>query len=656
MIKDYEDYIEKVNQLNYYTSKYDEGNPEISDKEWDDLYFAIKEYEKTHVPVDFSPSQSISYQVVNSLQKVTHSHPMLSLDKTKDIRAIKSFIKGHDWIVMAKMDGLTCSLRYLDGKLFSAETRGNGVIGENITHNAKVIPSIPKVIDYKDELIVDGEIICTYKDFEEFKETYKNPRNFASGSIRLLDAKECSRRHLTFIAWDVIKGGEYPYLSANLSALTEYGFEIVPMFINNKENDPSLESYIDTIKRKSELLSYPIDGVVFKYDKIEEYTAAGRTDHHFKGGLAYKFYDETYSTKLKYIDWTMGRTGQLTPTAVFNPIDIDGSTVERASLHNVSIMKETLGDCAYVGEPLEVCKMNQIIPQIVSAGPKYSYGEVIAAGGVSANDMIEICPICGSGVEIRQDGIAEICYCTNPNCSGKLINKLDHFCGKKGLDIKGLSKATLEKLIDWNWVSCFKDIYRLQEHKKEWITKEGFGEKSVQNILDSIENSRQNDLWRVIAAAGIPNIGVTAAKQLANYFKTYAKFRSAIEEDFDFTELQDFGEITADTLLNFDYEEIDDVVFYAISCNPVEEKQNKLENITFCITGKLHDFKNRTELKNLIESLGGKATDSVSSKTNYLINNDINSTSSKNKTAKSLGVEIITEKDFLDMIASPFEK
>lgn len=656
MIKNYEDYIEKVNQLNYYTSKYDEGNPEISDKEWDDLYFAIKEYEKTHVPVDFSPSQSISYQVVNSLQKVTHSHPMLSLDKTKDIRAIKSFIKGHDWIVMAKMDGLTCSLRYLDGKLFSAETRGNGVIGENITHNAKVIPSIPKVIDYKDELIVDGEIICTYKDFEEFKETYKNPRNFASGSIRLLDAKECSRRHLTFIAWDVIKGGEYPYLSANLSALTEYGFEIVPMFINNKENDPSLESYIDAIKRKSELLSYPIDGVVFKYDKIEEYAAAGRTDHHFKGGLAYKFYDETYSTRLKYIDWTMGRTGQLTPTAVFEPIDIDGTIVERASLHNVSIMRETLGNCAYYGEPLEVCKMNQIIPQIISAGPKYNYGEVIAAGGVSANDIIETCPICGSEIEIRQDGIAKICYCTNPNCSGKLVNRLDHFCGKKGLDIKGLSKATLEKLIDWNWVSCFKDIYRLQEHKKEWITKEGFGEKSVQNILDSIENSRQNDLWRVIAAAGIPNIGVTAAKQLANYFKTYAKFRSAIEEDFDFTELQDFGEITADTLLNFDYEEIDDVVFYAISCNPVEEKQNKLENITFCITGKLHDFKNRTELKNLIESLGGKATDSVSSKTNYLINNDINSTSSKNKTAKSLGVEIITEKDFLDMIASPFEK
>lgn len=648
MIKNYEDYVEKVNQLNYYTSKYDEGNPEISDKEWDDLYFTIKEYEKTHVPVDFSPSQSISYQVVNSLQKVTHSHPMLSLDKTKDIRAIKSFIKGHDWIVMAKMDGLTCSLRYLDGKLFSAETRGNGIIGENITHNAKVIPSIPKVIDYKDELIVDGEIVCTYKDFEEFKETYKNPRNFASGSIRLLDAKECSRRHLTFIAWDVIKGGEYPYLSANLSALTEYGFEIVPMFIHNKENDPSLESYIDTIKRKSELLSYPIDGVVFKYDKIEEYAAAGRTDHHFKGGLAYKFYDETYETEVKDIEWTMGRTGQLTPVLIYNDIDIDGAICNRASLHNISIMTQLMGG-AYPGQRVFIYKANQIIPQVESAQQNNP-------NKIPLIQIPKVCPYCGEPTEIREDNESKILYCSNPNCSGKLINKLDHFCGKKGLDIKGLSKATLEKLIDWNWVSCFKDIYRLQEHKKEWITKEGFGEKSVQNILDSIENSRQNDLWRVIAAAGIPNIGVTAAKQLANYFKTYAKFRSAIEEDFDFTELQDFGEITADTLLNFDYEEIDDVVFYAISCNPVEEKQNKLENITFCITGKLHDFKNRTELKNLIESLGGKATDSVSSKTNYLINNDINSTSSKNKTAKSLGVEIITEKDFLDMIASPFEK
>ena len=643
------EYHSAIEKLNAWTQKYDEATPAVSDKEWDDLYFLVQEYEDDH-PEDISkdsPTQKIVYQVVDKLNKIEHNHLMLSLDKTKEIKTIASFVKGHDWIIMAKMDGLTCSLHYLNGRLVSAETRGDGLIGEDITHNAMVIPSIPKIIDCKDELIIDGEIICTYKDFEPFQNEYKNPRNFASGSIRLLDSKECQKRHLTFVAWDIIKGGKYSYLSNNLRALESHGFTIVPMFINDPKDGDELEDYINSIKKMSNFLSYPIDGVVFKYDDIKEYNAAGHTDHHFKGGLAYKFYDETYPTRLRYISWTMGRTGVLTPVAVFDPINIEGTTVERASLHNVSIMREILGECAYYGEPLKVCKMNQVIPQIISAGPKYNYGEVIAAGGVSANDVIETCPICHSEVEIRQNGIAEICYCTNPNCPGKLINKLDHFCGKKGLDIKGISKATLEKLIDWGWVSCFKDIYRLQEHKKEWITKEGFGEKSVQNILDSIERSRTNDLWRVIAAAGIPNIGVTAAKQLASYFKTYAKFRSAIEDDFDFTELPDFGEVTAETLLNFDYSEIDDVVFYAISCNPIEEKQNKLENIVFCITGKLYNFKNRTELKNLIESLGGKVTDSISSKTNYLINNDIESTSSKNKKAKELKIPIITEEIFV---------
>ena len=645
------EYYSAIETLNTWTKLYDEGTPAVSDKEWDDLYFSIKEYEKEH-PQDISaesPTQNISYEVVNKLNKVEHNHLMLSLDKTKDIKAIESFVKGHDWIAMAKMDGLTCSLRYLDGELVSAETRGNGFIGEDVTHNAKVIPSIPKKIDYKGELIIDGEIICTYKDFEPFKDTYKNPRNFASGSIRLLDSKECSRRHLTFVTWDIITafdsvGLVSNFLSAKLNFIKSLGFITVPFFINPS----SLDDVIEQIKYQAEeIYLYPIDGIVFKYDNVKDYISAGRTDHHFKGGLAYKFYDETYSTRLKYINWTMGRTGILTPVAVFDPIDIDGSTVERASLHNVSVMREILGNCAYVGEPLQIYKANQIIPQIAEAGPKYDYGYVISHGGVSANDVIEKCPICGHDVAYIEsnDGIINA-YCDNPQCEGKLINKLDHFCSKKGLDIKGISKATLEKLIDWNWISCFKDIYRLQEHKKEWITKEGFGEKSVQNILDSIEKSRTNDLWRVIAAAGIPNIGVTAAKQLADYFKTYAKFRSAIEDDFDFTELPDFGEVTSEVLLNFNYEEIDDVVFYAITCNPVEEKQNKLDNITFCVTGKLHNFKNRTELKNLIESLGGKVTDSVSSKTNYLINNDINSASSKNRTAKSLNIPILTEEEF----------
>ena len=646
MIKDKLEYLSAIKKLNKWTEAYDNGYPEVSDKEWDDLYFEVKEFEKNNTAAKDSPSQTISYQVVNSLKKVTHSHPMLSLDKTKDINNLKSFIGNHDYILMTKMDGLTCSLTYQNGQLVLAETRGNGIVGEDITHNANVIPSIPKSIPALakyGEVVIDGEIICTYSNFESFSTEYKNPRNFAAGSIRLLDSQECEKRKLTFVAWDVIKGLDEKRLSEKLSFLNiATTFKVVPFLTNN--NTEELEEDINYLKRQCEnFYSYPIDGMVVKYNKIDEYNAAGRTDHHFKGGLAYKFYDETYETEVKDIEWTMGRTGQLTPVLIYNDIDIDGTVCNRASLHNISIMHQLMGE-AYPGQRVFIYKANQIIPQVESA-------QINNPNKVPSINIPTECPYCGEPTTIKQENESKVLYCTNPNCSGKIINKLDHFCGKKGLDIKGISKATLEKLIDWNWVSCFKDIYRLQEHKKEWSVKEGFGEKSVQNILDSIEKSRNNDLWRIIAAAGIPNVGSVAAKQLANYFKTYAKFRSAVEEDFDFTELPDFGEVTAETLLNFDYAEIDDVVFYAIHCLPVEEQSsNALEGISFCITGKLNNFKNRNELKEKISSLGGKVTDSVSSKTNYLINNDIESNSSKNKAAKALHIPIITEEDFLDMI------
>lgn len=647
MIKDKLEYLSAIKKLNKWTEAYDNGYPEVSDKEWDDLYFEVKEFEKNNAAAKDSPSQTISYQVVNSLKKVTHSHPMLSLDKTKDINNLKSFIGNHEYILMAKMDGLTCSLTYQNGQLVLAETRGNGIVGEDITHNANVIPSIPKSIPalakYYGEVVIDGEIICTYSNFESFSTEYKNPRNFAAGSIRLLDSQECEKRKLTFVAWDVIKGLDEKKLSEKLGFLNiATTFKVVPFLTNN--NTEELEEDINYLKRQCEnFYSYPIDGMVVKYNKIDEYNAAGRTDHHFKGGLAYKFYDETYETEVKDIEWTMGRTGQLTPVLIYNDIDIDGTVCNRASLHNISIMHQLMGE-AYPGQRVFIYKANQIIPQVESA-------QINNPNKVPSINIPTECPYCGEPTTIKQENESKVLYCTNPNCSGKIINRLDHFCGKKGLDIKGISKATLEKLIDWNWVTCFKDIYRLQEHKKEWSVKEGFGEKSVQNILDSIEKSRNNDLWRVIAAAGIPNVGSVAAKQLANYFKTYAKFRSAVEEDFDFTELPDFGEVTAETLLNFDYTEIDDVVFYAIHCNPVKEQSsNALEGISFCITGKLNNFKNRNELKEKISSLGGKVTDSVSSKTNYLINNDIESNSSKNKAAKSLHIPIITEEDFLDMI------
>ena len=357
-----------VRKLNEATKQYDLGHPIMSDKEWDDLYFELKEKEKeTGIVLSESPTNHISFRVVSELKKVQHGHPMLSLDKTKNIKEVESFLEGHDWIVMAKMDGLTCSLRYLNGRLYSAETRGDGVQGEDITHNAMIIPSIPKTIPYVEELIIDGEIICKYKDFEKFKDKYKNPRNFASGSIRLLDSKECYSRNLTFVAWDVVKGGKYKYLSNNLSFLIACGFETTPIFINDDQDNSTLEDCIEGIKKKSEYYSYPIDGVVFKYDNIEDYNNAGRTDHHFKGGLAYKFYDKTYQTKLINIEWSMSRLGQLSPIAVFETLNIDGTEVSKASLSNLTIMKKTLGEHPFKGQVLEISKRNQIIPKVERA-------------------------------------------------------------------------------------------------------------------------------------------------------------------------------------------------------------------------------------------------------------------------------------------------
>ena len=650
-----------IDELNRLTKLYDEGHPEISDKKWDDLYFKLKQMEEeTGIIYPDSPTHHIYFESVSKLEKVKHNHPMLSLDKTKNIEDIKSFVNGHSWIAMAKLDGLTCSLKYMNGKLVSAETRGNGIEGEDITHNAKVISSIPQTINYKKELVVDGEVICTYEDFEQFKNDYKNPRNFASGSIRLLDSKECQKRYLTFIAWDCFCDDHfydnylnYPFntqktLSLKLQILKDLGFIIV---LNITDIDTtSIDLAISSLKENNS--NYPIDGIVFKYDNIEEYNAAGRTDHHFKGGLAYKFYDETYSTRLKHIQWTMGRTGVLTPVAVFDPIDIDGSTVERASLHNVSVMREILGDCAYVGEHLQVYKANQIIPQIAEAEPKYDYGYVIAHGGISANDTIERCPICGGDVEYitSDDGVINA-YCNNPLCEGKLINRLEHFCGKKGLDIKGLSKATFQKLIDWEWIKNIEDIFYLSNYRNEWIKKSGFGIASVDKILKSIEEHKHTTLDAFISAIGIPLIGRAVAKDLINYFETYEDFRNAVnDKDYHFYNLNNFGEEMDNSIKNFDYTEADKIFKLLIFESPIVNNNKINDNLagkTIVITGKLTNFKNRAELKSVIEAHGGKVVDSISAKTDILINNDVNSTSSKNKAAQARNIPIISELDFI---------
>lgn len=358
---------ELVDKLNYYTKLYDEGQPQISDKEWDDMYFELVALEKeTGIYLPDSPTQKVNFTIISKLEKVEHDHLMLSLNKTKTIDDIVSLIKDNQYIAMCKMDGLTCSLTYRDGKLIKAETRGNGEIGENILHNALVIPSIPNKINNKNEIVIDGEIICTYKNFKKFEKDYENPRNFAAGSIRLLNSKESYNRHLTFVAWDVIRGIDKTLLSEKLITLEDLGFKVVP-FLCTKFNSPNIiQDMINHLKDKAKDLDYPIDGLVFKIDNVKLFNDAGRTAHHFSGGIAYKFYDEEYETELEDIEWTMGRTGVLTPVAIFKPIRIDGTIVKRCSLFNLSVLKEKLGK-PYTGQKIWVCKRNMIIPYIEKA-------------------------------------------------------------------------------------------------------------------------------------------------------------------------------------------------------------------------------------------------------------------------------------------------
>jgi len=577
---------------------------------------------------------------------------MLSLQKTKNLEEVEKFLDNSDSLIMLKMDGLTCSLTYLDGELVSAETRGNGIVGEDILHNALQIKSIPNYIPkISGKLVVDGEIICTTKNFEMFASEYKNPRNFAAGSIRLLDSQECAKRKLSFVAWDVIEGlEEYNLLSERFAHIRNYGFNVVPYEFyptwDAADNQVSLDIIIDHLKFTAERYGYPIDGAVAKFNSISYGKSLGETSHHFKNALAYKFYDETYETELLNIEWTMGRTGVLTPVAVFKPIDIDGSTVERANLHNLSVLRDTLHGRGWQGQKVEVFKANMIIPQIASAEEddertKYYFMKP------------SLCPICKNPTKVRQENNSEFLYCENPSCEGKLINRLDHFCGKKGLDIKGLSKATLEKLIDWGWVTSIPSLFTLEYCRDEWIQKPGFGPKSVDKILNAIDFSRNTcELHQFICALGIPLIGSSASKELAKYYKTYEKFRMAVDIGVQFWSCHDgFGIEMHKAIVNFDYSEADALVQSGvITFNSIIEETNQatLDGLTFVITGKLNHFKNRDAIKEKIESLGGKVTGSVSKNTDYLINNDKDSTSSKNKSAKTLGIPILSEDDFIE--------
>ena len=645
---------ELIEYLNYHTALYDKGTPQISDYNWDRRYFELKELEdKYSIYFNDSPTQHIHYEVISSLEKVAHNHDMLSLEKTKALNEVTDFLGAAPYLAMCKMDGLTCSLKYENGELVSAETRGNGKVGENILHNARIIPSIPKRIPITETLVIDGEIICTKEDFKEFENEYANPRNFAAGSIRLLDSQECSKRKLQFIAWDVIEGLENEkFLTSKLHLISDCGFLSVP-FISNPGKDTGLnfipiEDMVQFLVERADEYAYPTDGIVFKFNDVEYGRSLGQTSHHFKNALAFKFADDTVKSYLTGIDWTMGRTGVLTPVAEFKEIELEGSTVCRASLHNLSVLWDTLGEAPYLNQEIEVFKANMIIPQIKSA--------VMIEDCEEANVVIDIpakCPICGKPTAQKTDLLSTFLVCENPSCEGKLINRLDHFCGKKGLDIKGLSKATLEKLIDWGWVSSFKDLFELKNYRTDWIKKPGFGIKSVDKVLDAIEASKACELPAFIASLGIPLIGTTASREIVKVFSDWDSFMSAVESNYHFWDIPNFGFEMHSAITRFDYTEAKELYSNYLTVNSVQPQSTEIENnlngLNFVITGKVVHFKNRDELKSVIEAHGGKVVGSISSKTNYLINNDVNSTTSKNASAKKLGVPIISEDAFLEM-------
>lgn len=659
---------ELVSTLNKHRDLYYNQSPIISDYEYDKMFDELKNLEEsTGVVFSNSPTQNVGFEVKSELTKTIHSHPMLSLDKTKSTDDLKKFAVDQDCILSMKMDGLTVLLTYENGCLVQAETRGNGEEGEIITHNAKVFDNVPISIDYSGHLEIEGEAIITYDDFDKINseienpnEKYKNPRNLVSGSVRQLDSNIAAKRHIKFIAWKVptnIDGFDNndSFLHKLLYA-KNLGFDVVPLLTYNKKTDEKyINEMIEALKNTAERMGYPIDGLVMTYNNISYGESLGSTGHHPKHSVAFKFYDEEVETVLKDIEWTMGKTGVLTPTAVFDPVEIDGTMVERASVHNVSILKDLE---LLAGDIITVYKANQIIPQVSEnlSAQERSNRHWIGKEDDCRVHIPDTCPVCGGNTEIRQDNNTEVLVCTDENCHGKLLGKLTHFVSKNAMNIDGLSESTLEKFIELGWLNSFIDIYNLKNHSDEMMKLKGFGKKSVDKLIFSIEKSKNTTLDRFIYALCIPLIGRSASKTISKYCNgDYNKFYQLFEQNFDWSNLEDFGFAMAMNLDNYmdewwrEINALANEMHFDISENQ-NISNNNLTGKIFVITGSLNSFANRDEAKERIEALGGKVSGSVSAKTSYLVNNDIESTSSKNKKAKELGVPIITEEELIKMI------
>lgn len=645
---------ELVKILNKAAKAYYQEDREIMDnREYDSLYDQLEKLEKeTGITLADSPTVNVGYEAVDFLPKETHESPMLSLDKTKDRETLREFIGNHKTLLSWKMDGLTIVLTYENGELQKAVTRGNGTVGEVITNNARVFRNIPLKISYQGRLILRGEAVITYPDFERINSSiedadarYKNPRNLCSGSVRQLNNQITAERNVRFYAFSLVSASNVDMHNSReyqMEWLKDQGFEVVEYRIVTADTlDEAMDYFADAVEKNI----FPSDGLVALYDDIAYGESLGSTTKFPRNAFAFKWADEIRETTLRSIEWSPSRTGLINPIAVFDPVELEGTTVSRASVHNVSILKELeLG----IGDTLQVYKANMIIPQIAENLTR------------SRNLQIpDTCPACGSEAKIIKENEVEALYCTNPDCAAKKIKAFTLFVSRDAMNIDGLSEATLEKFIARGFIHTFGDIFEISRYKDEIMEMEGFGQKSFDNLMESLENARKTTLAKVIYSLGIANIGLANAKVICRHFdNSLDAIRKANLEEV--SAIDGIGPVIARNLVNyFHKEENNQKLDYLMQHLHIQQEEIKSQQIfagmNFVITGSLNHFSNRNEAKNLIESLGGKVTGSVTGKTTYLINNDTASNSSKNKKARELGIPILSEEEFLKLTQADYQ-
>ena len=641
--------LELVELLNKASRSYYQDAQEImSNYEYDRLYDELQGLEKElGITLSNSPTVNVGYEVVSELPKERHESPMLSLDKTKEVEELKDFVGSQKVLMSWKMDGLTIVLTYRDGKLYKAVTRGNGEVGEVVTNNAKVFKNVPVQIAYRGELILRGEAVIGYHDFEKINEEiedvdakYKNPRNLCSGSVRQLNNQITAKRNVMFYAFTLVQADGVDFQNSRacqMEWLKAQGFTTVEYHMVTRD---TVEDEVAKFSSEISKNDFPSDGLVLSYDDIAYGRSLGRTAKFPRDSYAFKWQDEIRETILREIEWSPSRTGLINPVAIFDPVELEGTTVSRASVHNISIMEELeLG----IGDKIEVYKANMIIPQIA---------ENLTRSGVK--DIPERCPVCQGETKIRQVGNAKALYCMNPECQAKHVKAFALFVSRDALNIEGLSEATLEKFISRGYIHTFADIFHLDQYKDEIQGMEGFGEKSYKKLIENVEKARTTTLPRVVYSLGIAGIGLANAKVICRESKYDVEALLRVTEE-ELNEIQGVGEVLAKAFTGYfsDAKHVENFRKLLEELTIPEETSTKkqiFEGVNFVITGSVTHFANRGEVKELIESLGGKVTGSVTSKTNYLINNDVTSTSSKNKKANELGIPIISEETFLELV------